>query len=231
VTFVPEAQLAAVSDALFTAGAGHIGNYRCCSFRLPGEGTFLGGEGTNPTVGKPGQLETTDEIRLDTIVPINRVDAVIAALRKSHPYEEPAFDLTVLAAPPAGIGPGRIGNLSNPLPIADLIAKVKIELNLKSLLVTGDQDRVISRAAVCAGAGGDLLDDAINSKADLYLTGELRHHDAIKSARAGMALICTLHSNSERPSLMRLKARLSQVLPTLPEMLLSQTDQDPFEVR
>jgi dinuclear metal center YbgI/SA1388 family protein len=230
VTFVPEAHLTIVSDALFNAGAGHIGNYSHCSFRSAGTGTFLGGEGTAPTIGKPGQLETADEIRLETIVPTHRVGEVIAALRKSHPYEEPAFDLAVLAAPPASTGPGRIGHLPSPLPLGDLIAKVKKELNLKSLIVAGDPQRLISRAAVCAGAGGELLDDAIAARADLYLTGELRHHDAIKSARAGTALICTLHSNSERPSLTRLKSRLSQALPTLPEAMLSQSDQDPFQI-
>jgi dinuclear metal center YbgI/SA1388 family protein len=230
VTFVPEPQLTAVSEAMFAAGAGRIGNYSRCSFRSAGQGTFLGEEGSNPAIGKAGRLEIANEIRLETLVPKNRVDDVIAALRKSHPYEEPAFDLTVLAAPPTGTGSGRIGNLQAPMPISELIAKLKRELHLTSLLVSGSQDRSIARVAMCAGAGGEMLDDAIAAGVDLYLTGELRHHDAIKAIHAGLAVICTLHSNSERPSLMRLKSRLSQAVPDLPEIIVSQTDRDPFQI-
>jgi dinuclear metal center YbgI/SA1388 family protein len=230
VTFVPEAQLAAVANALFLAGAGHIGNYSCCSFHASGKGTFLGGVGTNPVVGKAGQLEMTDEIRLETIVPKDRVGDVITALRSAHPYEEPAFDLTVLAAPPPGTGPGRIGNLPVSVPMTELIVRLKKELNLEALLIAGDPNRSVQRVAMCAGAGGEMLDDAIAAGADLYLTGELRHHDAIKADRAGMALICTLHSNSERISLMRLKSRLSQAAANLPEVLVSQSDRDPFQI-
>jgi putative NIF3 family GTP cyclohydrolase 1 type 2 len=113
--------------------------------------------------------------------------------------------------------------------LAQVIDRIKIGLEISSLLVTGE-DRMITTAAVCAGAGGMLLDDAIAKKADLYLTGELRHHDALKASRAGMTIICTLHSNSERPILKRLKSRLEQHL-SQAQFLLSQTDHDPFLIR
>jgi putative NIF3 family GTP cyclohydrolase 1 type 2 len=83
---------------------------------------------------------------------------------------------------------------------------------------------------VCAGACGDLLNDALAQKADLYLTGEMRHHDAIRAARAGMTVVCVLHSNSERAVMQRLKAKLEQRLPGL-VYLVSQVDRDPFSVR
>jgi dinuclear metal center YbgI/SA1388 family protein len=242
VTFVPEAHAGIVSNALFASGAGQIGNYSSCSFRTAGIGTFLGGASSNPAIGKAGRLETPAEIRLETIVRLDRVTEVIAALKKAHPYEEPAFDLTVLAAPPTGSGQGRIGNLPAPASVGDLVEKIKRELNLNALLVAGDNGGSIHRVAVCAGSGGEFLDDAITSGADLYLTGELRHHDALKAARAGVTCICALHSNSERPSLMRLKSRLEQAMEQKgeqavlgqeppPELLLSQTDREPFSVR
>jgi dinuclear metal center YbgI/SA1388 family protein len=231
VTFVPEPALAAVSEALFAAGAGRIGNYTSCSFRSPGTGTFFGREGTNPTVGQSGRLETAAEVRIETVVPIARIEPVIRALRQSHPYEVPAFDLNQLAAPPEGVGIGRFGTLEEALERGELFGRIKRDLEIGHLLVAGPTEGKVTRAAVCAGAcGGDLLDPAIARRADLYLTGEMRHHDAIKAARAGVTVVCTLHSNSERLTLRRLKSRLEAALPSLPA-ILSRTDRDPFSVR
>src|SRR5205823_3836495 len=129
VTFVPQKDVERVARALFDAGAGRIGDYTQCSFRSPGTGTFFGNEGTNPTVGRRGKLENVEEIRVETVMPIARLNEVLAALRRAHPYEEPAFDLVQLAAPPEKIGQGRVG----PVPRTDrgkLIARIKSELNL-----------------------------------------------------------------------------------------------------
>ena len=227
VTFVPEAQVDAVADALFAAGAGRIGDYTHCSFRSPGVGTFFGEEGTNPTVGQSGKLERTPEVRIETVIPIARLADVLAALRRSHPYEEPAFDLVQLAAPPEKLGQGQIGALASPAPRQEVFDRIKGELELDRLLIAGPTDGTVTRAACCAGACGDFLDDAIKAKADLYLTGEIRHHDALKAANAGMTVVCTLHSNSERAVLKRLKTRLAEALPSL-AVELSRTDRDPF---
>jgi dinuclear metal center YbgI/SA1388 family protein len=229
VTFVPKNDLEKVSQALFNAGAGQIGNYTQCSFRSPGEGTFFGEEGSSPTIGQAGQLEVAHEIRIETIVPLNKVEAVIAALRKSHPYEEPAFDLLTLHAHPDGKGMGRVGRLPGEATAEMLVNHLKRELELGSVLVAGDLQKMVKRAAVCAGACGNLLDDAIAAKVDLYVTGEMRHHDALKAVRAGLTVVCTLHSNSERAVLKRVQAKLRQLLPDLPTQL-SQQDRDPFVV-
>jgi hypothetical protein len=101
VVFVPENALDAVRDAVFAAGAGRIGDYERCSWYTAGTGTFLGGEGSDPTIGEPGQEERVSELRLETVYPVVREADVVAALRAAHPYEEPAFDLYPLAAPPA----------------------------------------------------------------------------------------------------------------------------------
>ncbi len=93
VVFVPAHALDAVRDALFAAGAGRIGGYERCSWYTEGTGTFLGGEGTEPAVGERGVEERVPELRLETVFPAERHDAVVAALRASHPYEEPAFDV------------------------------------------------------------------------------------------------------------------------------------------
>ena len=228
VTFVPAEQVEKVAQALFDAGAGRIGNYTQCSFRSPGTGTFFGEEGTKPTVGRSGKREEAPEVRLETVVPIAHLSDVLAALRRTHPYEEPAFDLVQLAAPPEQHGQGRIGRLPN-IERGAIFDRIKKELSLSHLLIAGPDRGSVSVAACCAGSCGDLLDDALRAKADLYLTGEMRHHDALKAANAGMTVVCTLHSNSERAVLKRLKTRLSAAIPAL-ETMLSRTDRDPFVV-
>jgi dinuclear metal center YbgI/SA1388 family protein len=228
VTFVPEKDVETVSRALFEAGAGRIGQYSSCSFRSAGTGTFFGEDGTNPTVGQSGKLERADEIRVETVVSISKVEAVIRALRNTHPYEEPAFDLNQLAAPPEGVGQGRIGKVTAGSR-AEVIDRIKRELQLDRVLVAGPTDQPISRAAVCAGACHEFLADAIAQSADLFVTGELRHHDALEAARNGVTVVCTPHSNSERAVLPRLKARLFKELPDLPVMI-SEMDADPFTI-
>jgi hypothetical protein len=93
IVFVPREALDSVRAALFDAGAGRIGDYEHCSWYTEGTGTFLGGEGTSPSVGQAGREERVAELRLETVFPLERQDEVIAALRDAHPYEEPAFDI------------------------------------------------------------------------------------------------------------------------------------------
>ena len=226
VTFVPAESVDKVSQALFAAGAGRIGDYSSCSFRTSGEGTFFGQEGTNPAVGQSGRLERVAEIRLETVVPIKNINQVIAALRQSHPYEEPAFDLNQLAAAPEERGMGRIGMLE-PTPRAELLARIKRGLRIEHLLVAGPTSGEVTKAAVCAGSCGGLLSDAISAGAQLFLTGEVRHHDALKAAAAGMTVVCALHSNSERPVLERVQTRLRDLAPDL-IVSVSREDRDPF---
>src|SRR5690606_3244897 len=116
------------------------------------------------TVGSKGQLETAAEIRIETVLPVQRVAEVVQALRKAHPYEEPAFDLVQLAAHPEGIGMGRIGKVRADR--AELVERVKRELGLERVLVAGPTTGPTHVAACCAGACGKLLDDALRQRAD-----------------------------------------------------------------
>jgi hypothetical protein len=97
VWFVPEEALDATRDAVFAAGAGRIGDYERCSWYTAGTGTFRGGEGAEPAIGAPGREERTPELRVETVVPVEHADAVVAALVEAHPYEEVAYDLYPLA--------------------------------------------------------------------------------------------------------------------------------------
>jgi dinuclear metal center YbgI/SA1388 family protein len=227
VTFVPAGALAKVSDALFAAGAGRIGDYRSCSFRTAGSGTFFGEEGASPAVGRAGTLETVDEIRLETVVPIGRAADVVRALRGAHPYEEPAFDLVRLAAAPSPRGMGRIGAIA-PVDRTAVVERVKARLGVEHVLVAGPRTGDATRAAVCAGATGDLLEAAIRQGAHVIVAGETRHHDALRAATAGVTVVCALHSNSERITMPPLAAKLAAALGV--EARVSEVDRDPFVV-
>jgi dinuclear metal center YbgI/SA1388 family protein len=132
-----------------------------------------------------------------------------------------------IASEKAGIG--RIGMLPTSPTLAALIEQIKSALGVEAVLVAGPLGGVVTRAAVCAGAGRGLLDDAIAQKADLYLTGELPHHDALKAAAAGMTVVCVLHSNSERAALRALKARIEVAAPGV-VVGVSEVDRDPYTV-
>ena len=93
VVFVPKENLDAVRSAMAEAGAGVIGNYAYCSFTTPGTGTFFGGEGADPAAGTAGRLERVPELRLEMLVPAEKAEAVVAAMKAAHPYEEPAYDV------------------------------------------------------------------------------------------------------------------------------------------
>ncbi|HSV27055.1 MAG TPA: Nif3-like dinuclear metal center hexameric protein [Sedimentisphaerales bacterium] len=227
VVFVPVDAVDKVADAVFAAGAGKIGSYSRCSFRASGMGTFLPGDGASPAIGCVGREEHTDEIRLESIVPMDRIQAVIAAMRQAHPYEMPAFDVIRLYDAEGRAGLGRMGELEKPATISQILARIKAVTGAKAAGFVGERERSIRTAAVCAGACGKLLFAVMAAKCDLYVTGELKHHEAIAAQEAGLSCICLSHSVSERFILKKLAAGLSEKLSGI-YINVSQTDRDPF---
>ncbi len=207
VVFVPDADLGKVSDALFAAGAGVIGNYNECSYRLAGKGTFFGTDATNPTVGQKGRREDVDEWRLEVIVSERLVASVVSAMRKAHSYEEPAFDVYPLKPSTSG-GEGRIGELAKPTTRAKLASLAKRKLQAPGVQVVGDLSRTVRRVAVACGAAGEFLVDSIRSNADVFVTGELRFHDALTAREAGIGVLLPGHYATERPAVEELAAKL-----------------------
>lgn len=230
VFFVPVDDADRVADALFDAGAGRLGGYSRVSFRARGTGTFQGDESTNPVIGEPNKFERTDEQRIEMLVPLDGMDRAIEALRRAHPYEEPAFDVYQPIALPSPVGIGRVGRLPSAVTLEMVGNLLKRGIGSGHLLMAGDPEAMISTVAVSAGAGGGLLKDAIAQRVDLYVTGELRHHDALAANRAGVNVLCTLHSNSERATLATLADRLRKALPAV-TFAVSAADRDPFAIR
>jgi dinuclear metal center YbgI/SA1388 family protein len=226
VVFVPEKDLNRVADAMFAAGAGHIGQYSECSFRLAGVGTFFGSEAANPTIGQKGRREEVPEWRLEAICPASRVEQVIAAIRRSHSYEEPAFDIYALHAPPSGPGEGRIGSVERSQALVELASLVKTALHSGPVQMIGDPQRLVQRVAIVCGSGGELLVDAVRAQADVLLTGELRFHDYLNALAQGLALILPGHYATERFGIKDLTQRLQAQWPEL-RVWASASEKDP----
>ncbi len=204
VTFVPSAAADAVLDAVAAAGAARIGNYTHCSFRSEGTGTFFGGEGSTPVVGKRGELSREPEVRLEFLVPPAREAEAIRALLRTHPYEEPAFDVVERRGEARCIG--RVGRLDRAESLAELADRVAQSLRGPTPRVAGDPERPVRRVAVLPGSGEDYTQAATEAGADVLVTGDLRHHAVRRALDAGLATIDAGHAATERPGVERLLA-------------------------
>ena len=229
VVFIPIDSVEKVSKAVFAAGAGWIGNYSHCGFGTEGTGSFLPLQGAKPAIGKKGQLEKVPEIRFETIVPADKLDAVIAAMKKAHPYETPAFDVFKLYNGQQKFGLGRIGKLDKPLRMKQIIQRIKKYTGAKAIGIIGDPPRagLVKTAAVCAGSCGKIINLVITAKADLYLTGELKHHYALAAQEAGLTCICLSHSVSERFILKKFAKQLQEQAKQV-TIKISKKDTDPL---
>lgn len=239
VVFVPHDDLARVTGAVTGAGAGALGDYDRCTFVATGTGSFRPLPGAQPAIGTVGRVEQVSEARLETVLPRRRRGSVLAALRASHPYEEPAFDLLEMAALPGTRGSGRLGRLPRAEPLADFAARVVAALpaTASAARVAGDPGGVVERVALCGGAGDFLLDAARASGADVYVTSDLRHHpvsELLEHAYAGAAapaVVDVPHMAAEWTWLPRLAARLRSALArtdTTVEVRVSTTGTDPW---
>lgn len=202
VVYVPRENAEAVREAVFAAGAGHIGDYSHCSWSVSGIGQFLPQEGASPAVGSVGTVERVAEDRVEVVAPARARAAVLAAMRAAHPYEEPAFDIFALVPPPGDAGLGRIGALPRPEPLRGFVSRVTTALPRTSwgVRAAGDPDLPVSRVAVCGGAGDSLLAAAAGADVQAYVTADLRHHPADEHRRASnVALIDVAHWASEFP--------------------------------
>jgi len=148
VVFIPAESLEKVQDAVYKAGAGWIGNYSDCGFSVKGIGTFKPLKGTNPYVGKQGELETVDEYRLETVVPEHRLNDVVKSMLEAHPYEEAAYDMYRMEKKGYEYSLGRVGNLKKSMKTDEFVQYVKNRLQAPNVRTVGNRKDVINRVAV-----------------------------------------------------------------------------------
>ena len=198
VVFVPVSHIDQVIDAVSAAGAGVIGDYSHCTFRTPGTGTFKPLEGADPWSGTVGEIQHEEEVRLETVCPKHLLRTLLLTVSQAHPYEEMAYDIyPVEPDPVASAGLGLIGNLKKKMPVSQVVTHLKRRLKLNSVALIGDSKKKVERVAVCTGAGGSIIHDWQEGTADLFITGELSHHDAHEAEHRGITTLLIGHWESE----------------------------------
>jgi len=228
VVYAPEKDLSAVARAGFEAGAGRVGAYTEVGFEAAGTGWFTPDEGASPAEGEVGRANRLAERRLETVVTEDRLAAVVSAMAKAHPYEEPVIDAYALHDPPAGAGLGRAGPINGSSTLADLADKTKEVLGCKSVHLAGDPAAPVVRAGVMTGSGGGMAEALQRAGCQAYVTGEMKYHDAQDLAARGIGVILGGHWRTERVPLAAWTLRLAEAVDV--EVRLSAIETDPATV-
>lgn len=221
VAHVPPTSSDDVIDAMAAAGAGDIGNYSRCSFRSEGTGSFIPSEMAHPAVGEIGEVNEENEVRISMVTPRRRVDAVVAALVRTHPYEEPAYDVIDTRSNAGFIG--RRGLLERKSTVEEMGSLVAERLG-GVVRVAGSGP--VTTVAVIPGSGGSILGTA---EADLVVTGDVSHHQARAAVAAGMSIIDPGHAATERPGVQALYAAVAEMIGNTIDM--TSVDSDPWKER
>ncbi len=226
VTFVPVNDTEAVLNSLHAAGAGQIGDYKNCSFRQEGTGTFLPTGKANPAIGEVGKAENVTENRIEVIFPTHREGEVLRALKKAHPYEEVAYYLTRLANENQEVGAGMVGVLDPPLEPIEFLKRLKSSMNLTTIRHTALLENKVKKVAVCGGSGSFLLGAAIRSGADFFVTADFKYHEFF-DADGKITIADIGHYESEIFTKDLLGSILKEKFPTF-AVNFSETDTNPI---
>jgi len=212
VVYTPTGHEDAVLHALASAGAGHLGNYSHCSFSAPGTGTFLPLAGARPYVGRVGAVERQSEVRLEVLVPEGLRREAVEAMRRAHPYEEVAYDLLRLEneGPPRGFG--MLGDLPRRSRLAAFAGAVARRLGAPATRFVGDPQRPVRRVAVCGGAGAEFAAVALEGGADVFVTADVRYHEAREAEARGLALVDPGHQATEAVAVPAMAEALQEAL-------------------
>jgi dinuclear metal center YbgI/SA1388 family protein len=175
--YTPHDHAEAVEAAVFAAGGGQVGQYDQCAFRLDGQGSFRPLAGADPFIGEPGERSTVAERRSELVVPRWRLQAVLAAMRAAHPYEEVAHQVVALEHAHQDVGAGMVGDLPAPLSEEAFLDQAKSNLPAPLIRHTRLLGRPIRRVAVCGGSGSFLLEDAVAAGADIFVTADFKYHE------------------------------------------------------
>jgi hypothetical protein len=188
-----------VHAALSGAGAGRIGEYADCAFRSEGIGSFVSSGQASPAVGRRGEKVSVAELRIETVVAGADLPRVLRVLRDAHPYEEPAIDVYPLKGGSLGGGYGAVGTLPHPAPLKDVLDAIHRRLRCDGgIRVAGPSRRTVRRIAVMGGSGGGYIRAAAEAGADLYVTGDVKYHEAQEAGLAGVTVADVGHGAAEK---------------------------------
>ena len=232
-TYVPESATEEIREALFAAGAGHIGDYSHCSFNMNGEGTYLGSEDSNPLIGDRGKLEKVNEHFLSVIFEKHLESKVLKSLFTTHPYEEVAYDIVSLENVHEKIGMGMIGEIERDLSPHNFFEHLKRSFGLKVIRHSEILDKNIKKVAVLGGSGSFAIEQAIRAGADVFVTADLKYHDFYR-AESKLILADIGHYESEQFTknllVEYLTKKITNFAPALPKsrIILSKNNTNPI---
>jgi dinuclear metal center YbgI/SA1388 family protein len=227
VYFTPEKDAENIKKVLFEAGAGNIGNYAEASFETTGKGTFKGNENATPVVGQKLQRETVTEIRTELLIPRHLEGKIVHKLKQVHPYEEVAYDVYALENKNQTIGAGMIGHLKEEMEPLDFLNKLKKTFKCGCIKHTNLGNKKIKKVAWCGGSGSFLLKNAMQQKADIYITGDFKYHEFF-DAENKIIIADIGHFESEQYTNELLFAKLTNKFPTF-AFLLTEINTNPVK--
>jgi dinuclear metal center YbgI/SA1388 family protein len=213
ITFAPVDKAEQVRQAVFAAGAGHIGKYSECSFNSDGTGTFKAEAGADPYVGEIGKRQFEKETKIEIVYPAYLELQVVKALIDNHPYEEVAYDIFSMENVHYGIGSGVVGVLEQPMGELDLLKKLKDIFHCQVIKHTALRQKPVQKIAVCGGAGSFLTKKALQAGVDFYITSDVKYHEFF-DAEGRMVLADIGHYESEQFTIDLLQNLLAQKFPT-----------------
>ncbi len=213
IVFCQQEQEDILLDVMAEHGAGNIGNYRRCGFKAQGVGTFEPLPGSNPYTGRIGKSDEIEETKIEMICPTHNVSEVISAMIEKHNYEQPAFDVIPLA-PLEEQPSGRLGALPTPITLQQFLSQTDAALGTKSM-AWGDPQRMVEKVAVVGGSADGEWKNALGAGADVFVTGEVKHHISIEATNAGLAIVAAGHFATENPGMKAMAEQLNLRLPTV----------------
>ena len=228
-TFVPHTDAEMVRTALFEAGGGALGNYENCSFNSQGIGTFEGNSEAQPAIGKPNELKSVEETRIDIVYAKHLESGILNALFQAHPYEEVAHELFTLENKNHHIGMGMIGELEDPMSETDFLTFVKQTMKCEIIRHSKQLEHPIKKVAVLGGSGSFAISAAKVAGADAFVTSDLKYHDFFR-AENQILLMDIGHYESEQYTKNLLASYLKKKIPNF-AVLLSKINTNPVKYK
>ncbi|WP_353161771.1 Nif3-like dinuclear metal center hexameric protein [Myroides odoratus] len=225
VTYVPIQHTEKVRQALFTVGAGAIGNYHHCSFISEGKGSFRGNEHSNPVIGQVGVEEIVEEHKVEVTYEKHLQGKVLSALFQAHPYEEVAYEVYNLANTLQNVGMGMIGELKEPMDEIAFLQMVKEKTGTGGIRHSALLNKPIQKVAVLGGSGSFAIKAALQQKADAFITADLKYHQFYE-AENQLVLADIGHFESERYTKNYIVEFLSKKMPNF-AVILSTVNTNP----
>lgn len=231
IVYVPKEALEVVRNSFFRSGAGKINDYSHCTFCQEGVGTFMPLDEAQPHIGNRNEISYVDEYRLESIVPENKLKAVIKEMLEVHPYEEPAYDIFLMQNAIGDVpGLGRIGELEKTETLESICTRIKKVLDIQhEIPFVGDKMMPIKKVGICTGSGSSYIKDTSYRGCHLLITGDVKYHDAQLAKQLGIAVIDASHFHTEKIFVQNMAQQLRDILKDKVEVIESDKDINPFQ--